>query len=203
MKTLPLLAFLLLLTSGCANIHELRYRGDAMALQYEGKEFTCELLSLSDSVMYFIPMEEDNPELLLAPGKIYAAPPYVFASGDVLGYGNHDWVYPVLGMQLLPVLMLAVEASFYNQDIESFFAWTAALSFIPALNVLILYLGTLETPRFEETLLPPKTSEFRKYARYPQGLTEEQLKLLLAVRSQTELLTLPAPPTRIYRIDTP
>jgi hypothetical protein len=190
------LTLALLFFGGCTSMFELQHTGDVIDLDYEGQDIRCELLAVSDSMMYLIPTADNKPGTGLEAGRIYAAPPYVFRSGDVQGYSNRSWLTPFLIFQVVPIIMYAIEAASYEHDN------TAAVMVLPIffgsftlLEFVLLHSATNDPPGFDRALMPEELLFLRKYARYPQGLTAEQLKLLLAVRNQTEPHPMPAPIT--------
>lgn len=192
----------LLFFGGCTSMFELQHTGDVIELDYEGQDIQCELLAVSDSMMYLIPTADNRPATGLEAGKIYAAPPYIFRSGDVQGYSNRSWLTPFLIFQVVPLIMYTIEAAYYQQD------HTTAALVLPVifgtftlLEFVLLHLESNDPPGFERVLAPEELQFLRKYTRYPQGLTAEQLTLLLAVRNQTEPHPMPAyPPGIKYRM---
>lgn len=186
------LTLALLFFGGCTSMFELQHTGDVIELDYEGQDIRCELLAVSDSMMYLIPTVENEAETLLEAGKIYAAPPYIFRSGDVQGYTNRSWLTPFLIFQVVPFIMYAIEAAVYTQN-HNTSAWTLPFfGTFTLLEFLLLHSATNDPPGFDRALAPEELQFLRKYARYPQGLTAEQLTLLLAVRNQTVPYPMPA-----------
>jgi hypothetical protein len=192
MRTAILFLILLLPPlTGCTSIFELQHTGDTIELKYEGHPIECELLAVSDSMMYLIPTSDTWAGFPVVRGMIYAAPPYIFTSGEVQRYANRDWVLPFLIGQVLPVVILSVEAGAYSANDAAFFGYMAIFGIIPAVEYLILIAATDEAPGFERPLTVAELQFYRQYARYPQGLTDEQLGLLLQIRKQSQPLTLP------------
>lgn len=185
---IPLLMFF----GGCTSMFELQHTGDVIELDYEGQDIRCELLAVSDSMMYLIPTADNKPATGLEAGKIYAAPPYIFRSGDVQGYSNRSWLTPFLIFQVVPLIMYTIEAAYYQQD-HSTAAMVLPIFFgsFTLLEFVLLHLESNEPPGFERALAPEEMQFLRKYARYPQGLTAEQLTLLLSVRQQTDPYPMP------------
>ncbi len=190
---MPFILLLLLPLGGCTSIFDLQHTGDTIELAYEGHPIECELLAVSDSMMYLIPTSDRWAGFPVARGMIYAAPPYIFTSGEVQGYANRDWVLPFLLGQALPVVLLSVEGGAYWGE-SAFFTSFAFFGLIPFVEYLILTTSTDEAPGFERPLTIGEMQLYRKYARYPQGLTAEQLELLLKVREQSQPYTLPILP---------
>lgn len=190
----PFIAILILQSLAvCTNIFELRHTGDTIDLRYEGHGIECELLAVSDSMMYLIPTSDTWAGFPVARGMIYAAPPYIFTSGEVRRYMNRDWVLPFLLAQALPVVMLTTEAAAL-WDPGAFVYVLPVLSLVPFVEVMLLISATDDPPGFDRPLTLEELQFYRKYARYPQGLTEEQLGLLLKVREQSQPYTRPILP---------
>ena len=177
----------------CTSILELRHTGDVLALQYAGEEINCELLAVTDSMLYLIPTADNDPALGLVAGMIHEAPPSLFHRGEVQGYMNRSWMTPVLLFQLVPTVMLAVEAFTYEGNDSELRFILPTLGAISMLNMWILHSGTDDAPGFTRSLMPEELPLLRRYARYPQGLTAEQLDLLLSVRNQRAARPLPVP----------
>ena len=174
-----------LILIGCSSIFELRHTGDVLELPYAGEEIHCELLAVTDSMLYLIPTADNDPALGLVAGMIYEAPPVLFPRGEVQGYMNRSWLTPVLLFQLLPTVMLTIEAFDYDKETFGLNYMLPAIGVIGMINLWVFHDGSNDPPEFTRALTPEEMQLLRRYARYPQGLTAEQLELLLSVRKQT------------------
>ena len=185
MKRIALLslALLFLISNGCTSLLDLSPGGDVVSVSYREETIRCELLTVDDSLLYYIPLESGSPRLPLMPGKIYASPPSLFSSVNVHGYANHDWVGPVVLMEVLPAVVIGIVYGVHDGSFLNGMGFTAALLAVPAVNIALLAGGTIENPGFESPG-SDQLNELRMYARYPKALTAEQMQLLLSAREQ-------------------
>ncbi|MBN1449029.1 MAG: hypothetical protein JXA28_13950 [Bacteroidetes bacterium] len=184
-------ALILLCTDGCSTLDQVTVQGETVSMLVGPVEIEAELLLLTDSAAYIIPHIARPPIQGIEPGKIYRADHSVFPQFTVEGLVNTDWVPWLLGMQVIPAILVGIEAAAYS-DANSFPAVTGIMLIPTALNALFFLGGSAaaDIPPFHRN--DPKTpvKDYIRYAHFPQGLTPEQLQLLLQAHGQTEPLSL-------------
>ena len=163
-RTLTLLAILSMALSACTTSDfTVRPTGDQCNVQLKsGKTIQGELLLVRDSLVYFI-----------SGGSVVRCQADRVLSVEVNGYSNHGWVLPVLLFEGLPPILLAAAAS--SADGADAGA-VAAVGSIPLVLTLILFeVGQPSAPKVESPVMSEERTRLRTFARFPQGLTDDQL----------------------------
>jgi hypothetical protein len=174
---------LLLAATACAPMHTLHYTGDKVTVEYAGTAIDCELLAVTDSLVYVVPSTE------AARSGVYGL--RVGAIGEI---GVHDYTDPiwlgfyVVGM-VLPTAILVPKAM--APDLIPEFRY-GILAFTTATGALLI-LGTRGNPEIAAPFNAQRLTELRNYARYPYEISPEQLTLLLRSYRQDAPLAYPTP----------
>ncbi len=174
---------LLLAAAGCAPMHTLHYTGDEVTVRYAGNAIECELLAVTDSLVYVVPAAKSGRS------GVYGLRVDAIGNIDVHGYSNSLWLGAYLYGMVLPTAIIAPGAM--NPDLipevrYSLMAYTAATG-------ALLILGTSGNPKIEAPLNAQRLSDLRRYARYPYEISAEQLTLLLRSYRQETPLAYPIP----------
>lgn len=96
----------------------------------------------------------------------------------IQGYDGSGWGAPVLLFQVLPAVLIAGAAASYS---EGSGALAVGLVFtIPAAITALLFSGSDgDTPRWNDEMSVSKIENLKKYSRYPEGMSQEELTKLL------------------------
>lgn len=105
-------------------------------------------------------------------------------SFKIEGYSNKKWILSVVLFEVVPAALLTIAASIAEADVGG----VLAISSIPAILTTSLYLGsTPASPHLTERDMLYKLKEFSKYARFPQGLNDDQLNSFMKIYGITEI----------------
>lgn len=133
-----------------------------------------EFLCFSDSALIFI-----------TSNKITAVPLQSVYEVSFERYSSHSWIVGVLLYQVLPGAVLAgVAASVENTEGS---AGVLLLGLIPAAISTVLFVTSQPQSSFDEFKTTSELKELKKFARYPGGLTQSQLKDVLKFYGQDSL----------------
>jgi len=114
---------------------------------------------------------------------IYKFPKENIQSIEIENYINYKWQGAILGFEVLPIALLFIAASSANAE-----AGGLAILLIPVfLNFVIFGASTPSPPGVEDPFQSEQLLELRKYARFPQGLNEDQLKPFLSIYNQDKI----------------
>ena len=203
MRTAHISLILLLVLCSCTTLETVHYRGETVTLSVQRWQLEAELLFLGDSCLYVIPGIETARAGGLKPGIVYSARYESLAGMEVENIANNDWGLGILLMEVAPAVLMGAAAASYSGG-ENFVAVTAACLLPAALNALLFSAGSAVTPAVDAGATPEQyRGELRRYARFPQGLTGEQLTRFLASLQQGEAIplesALPAAPKQQRR----
>jgi hypothetical protein len=177
----------LLLNSCSAPAFILKHTGDNVIIKMKNQSiYKGEFLFLKSDNFYLIPDEvhSNNP---YAPKRysVSAINLRQIESIVIEGYSDRRWGVPLLVFQATPALILAMVASSVNSDN---FAPVLGIGSIPVLLTWLLFEGsTPVSPSFNNFGEPENLEELKKYSRFPQGLTDSQIKDLLKFHDQEEI----------------
>jgi hypothetical protein len=155
----------------------LKSEGDTAIIRTEnGNEFVGELLSLQDSSVYMATRQQRAEVVRVVLKNIK----YI----KIEGYTNRGWVTPVVLFEAIPTVLLTIAAGKVNSDIGG-----ALLIFgLPTLLTYIAFeASTPAPPHMERPMAIENLEQFRKYARFPQGLTPTEFERLLQLYKQNEV----------------
>ncbi len=166
---------LLLLLSNCSpGKYTVSANGDEADVELKnGKEFSGEIVSISDTCVFFASLPAAQRELSV----LFYSLKQDIKSIKVQGYNGSGWEPWVLLFQVLPAGLLAgAAASVKGPDAVS----VGLISAIPALVTSIL-LGTSEgdTPQWNDGQPLEELESLKIYSRYPTALSEDELNRLL------------------------
>ncbi len=102
---------------------------------------------------------------------------------------SDSWATGVLFMQIIPALVLGVEASAYTGSPSCFIG--GVMLMIPgAITLLVFDSASPDPPSWSKDFGLEEIKKLKIYARMPNGINKEQLSELLALNKQTELFVL-------------
>jgi len=140
-----------------------------------GQRVRGELLSFQDRVFYILDKSEGQGRIV----KISGAD---VSSVRIKGFRNLNWIPFVIGLEVVPATVLtATQIGENNGQLNSLML----LTFLPAILTTLAFGLAKSEESFREVLIGPDLS-IRKYARFPQGLTPDQLDELLREFGQKE-----------------
>jgi hypothetical protein len=140
-----------------------------------GQRVKGELLSFQDRTFYILDKSE-------GPGRIVRISGADVASVQINSFRNSNWIPFVIGFEVLPAAVLTgTQMSTNNGDLNP----AMLLTFLPALFTTLGF-ATVESKESFEDVLIGSDLPIRKHARFPQGLTPDQLDELLRQFGQKE-----------------
>ena len=148
----------------------------------KGNQLNVELLLISDtSVVYASTSANPHDQT-----NLFYSLHSDIKSISVKGYDGSGWVTSVMLFQVLPSILFAIAAATYSQSSEGLVAGTIFL--FPAIITTVLFASSEgETPEWNDQSPVEDLNKLKIYSRYPVGLNEEQLKLLLSRYSQKQI----------------
>jgi len=170
------LSFILLsLLSDCSSGgYTVSVNGDKADVQLKsGKNFSAEIVSISDSAVFFA----STPASLIELPVLFYSLNRDIKSIEVEGYNSNGWITPVLLFQVLPVgLLTAAATSVHNTN-----AGIVGLVFmIPAVITSILFISSNgHTPQWNDKQPLEEIESLKIYSRYPRALSEDEINRLL------------------------
>lgn len=158
--------------------------GDGVTITtLDGRTHSGEFLWVDSTTVYILVVTKGKPGQ-----KVCFAPISSLKSLRVSGYSNREWTTSLLLFQVLPTIVLAVEAASYTHDKTS----GPILLILGAPTVLTWVLLEASTPPDPAVHMPfLGMDEILKYARFPKGLTDDQRLQFLQSFGQTEAEVLP------------
>lgn len=186
-KTLMLLIsgiFVFLPYFSCApQIKNLKATGDTAEVVFtDNRKLTCELLALTDSSIYVLKKGSRLPSIYY--GEIVEIDLHDLKSITIKGYANKKWVGAIIAFEAIPAVLFGIAAASAGADVGQ----AIGIMSLPVLLNFVVFSTAI--PRAPQVRFPSSTAQLRKlpkYARFPQGLTRDQLKHLLAVSKQDEI----------------
>lgn len=175
-----LVVIVLFACSACGwSDHILKPVGDTAIIKTnDGTTLTGEILILQDSVLYFLGSTVSSTKQYYTNTKIDTFPFNDIKSIEIDGYSDRSWEEPVIFFQAIPTVLFFIAASSAGVDSPG----SAFLIFgIPTgLTYLLFEASTPSSPEITSPLTIEKTTELRKYTRFPKGLSPSQLETFLA-----------------------
>jgi len=146
-----------------------------------GKEFVSEIVSIQDTLIIFA----TTPVNPLDFPNLFFEPIEEIKSITIQGYDGSGWGAPVLLFQVLPAALIAGAAASYGSGGALAIGLVCA---IPAAITALLLSGSAgETPQWNDEITVSEIENLKKYSRYPEGMSQEELSKLLKKYNQTEL----------------
>ena len=162
--------------------------GDIATIKMKtGKIHEGEFLFTKENNIYLF-LEKSLDDKRFSTSKIIAkANISEITSFKIEGYSNKKWILPVVLFEVIPALLLTIAAS----SAEANSGAVLAISSLPAIITTSLYLiSTPSPPHLTEREMLYKLKEFSKYARFPQGLNDDQLDSFMKIYGITEIKTI-------------
>ncbi len=156
-------------------------KGDKAEVELkDGKDFSGEIVSISDTSIIFATANENsntNPILfysLIKDIKHIA----------IQGYSGSGWIAPVLIFQVLPAVLLAIASSIEGSNgvgVGVIFAIPAAIT--------SLIFATTEgvTPQWDDSMPLDDIQNLKIYSRYRLGLSRTRMEFLLKMYKQKQI----------------
>ena len=142
-----------------------------------GQSVKGELLSFQEGVFYILDKSE-------GPGRIARISGADVASVRIKGFRNLKWIPFVVGLEVVPAaVLIGTYMGESNGDVDP----EMLLALLPAVLTTLIFAATRSEESFEEVLIGPDIS-IRKHARFPNGLTPDQIDELLRQSGQKEPL---------------
>lgn len=181
----PAIGLYLVILGGCTGeMFVLKPDGDRADFTLaDSTRFTAELITIDKELLYV--RLESGWDALQVPQKekIVGFPTRSVKEVHVQGYSNRNWVTPWIALEVVPTIVLSITAGVYY-DIGYALEGLFILGAVTGLNGLLLSQGTPPPPRYNNLQMQSNVSELKKYARFPQGLTPEQMDRLAATYGQ-------------------
>jgi hypothetical protein len=186
-KTLIMLIlgiFVFLYWISCApQIKDLKAIGDTAEVVFlDNQKISCEFLTLTDSSIYILKKGLKLPSIY--DGEIFEIDLHDLKSITIKGYTNKKWVGALVAFEVIPTVLFGIAAASTGADVGQAFG---IMSLPVLLNVIVF---SASTPSVPEVNIPSSADQLKtlsKYARFPQGLTEDQLKQLLENSKQDKI----------------
>jgi hypothetical protein len=139
----------------------------------DGKEYTGEIVFISDTAIFFATKPVNQREL----STLYYFLNQEIKSVEVQGYDGSGWLTSVLFFQVLPAALFVGAAA--SAEVDNPVA-VGFVSLIPAL-LTSLFLGSSqgEVPQWNDELPLKEITSLKMYSRYPLELNQEEMILLL------------------------
>lgn len=185
MKKVFILIFSFVLLVGLCSCSSGKYvvsaNGDKAEVKLNnGKEFVSEIVSIQDTAIIFatIPVNPlDFPHLFFEPIE-------EIKSITIQGYDGSGWGAPVLLFQLLPAVLIAGAAASEGSGALA----VGLVCAIPAAITALLFFGSDgDTPHWSSEIPISEIENLKKYSRYPEGMSREELSKLLMRYNLTTL----------------
>lgn len=160
------------------------YGDEATITLKNENNINCEIICFCDSSLIFTPIMKTNHGSKSQLGLFYRMKYKDIFSISIAGFNGDGWGTTVFLMQVVPAGLLAISASSVGTGALSVFA----MSCIPAILTSLFFLSSEgETPEINFYTGSPEIDKMRIYARYPQGLNDEEMKALLKKSSQMNI----------------
>ena len=182
----PAVGLYLVILGGCTGeMFVLKPDGDRADIMLDDStHITAELITV-DEERIFLRLESGWDALQVPEEeKIVGLPTRSVAQVEILGYSNKNWVTPWVALEVVPAVLLSVTVGVYNNSFEDALKGMLILGGIAGLNGLILSVSTPTPPRYANLQMRVHVDELKKYARFPQGLTPEQMSRFAATYGQ-------------------
>ncbi len=138
----------------------------------------------------FLMVDEDAVVMRMDSGQtgisddIYSFPIDKIQYIKIDNYTNYKWQGAILGFEVVPILLLFLTATVSGVGEPNHIA----ILLLPLLvNYGIFAASTPAPPGVEDPFPAEQLLELKKYSRFPQGLTEEQLQSLLSIQKQDKI----------------
>ncbi|HVO73674.1 MAG TPA: hypothetical protein VMT35_06600 [Ignavibacteriaceae bacterium] len=146
-----------------------------------GKGFEAELISISDTAVFF----ETIPDKLKENHVLFYSLLKDIKSIEVQGYSGSGWIPSVLFFQVLPVgLLCGAAASVDNSDIGA----VALIFSVPAvLTTVLLAASEGDSPKWNDQMSLEEIGSLKLYTRYQVPLSEAEISRLLKRYNQNTI----------------
>jgi len=154
-------------------------KGDiAEITRKDGYKFESELVCIQDTAIIFTTIPSNHKDF----PKLFFEPIEEIKSITIQGYDGSGWIGSVLLYQAVPAALLTVAAT----SVDSDNAGVGLILAIPALITTILFATSEgEIPQWNDELPISEIENLKKYSRYPEGMNQEVLSILLKKNNQT------------------
>lgn len=173
------LTFIIIISSCSSGNYVVSANGDKAEVKLkDGKGFVSEILAIQDTAIIFA----TTPNNTLDIPRLFFEPINEIKSIDIRGYDGSGWGSSVLLFQVLPAVLLTVTAASVSSENV-----TMGLIFaIPAAITAVLFATSEgETPQWNDETPISEIENLKKYSRYPEGISQDELSKLLKSYNQT------------------
>lgn len=173
-----ILAALWLYQLSCVVSKKVRLSPEGQGIRIDlksGPRVKGELLSFQDGQFFLLDKSE-------GPGRIVRISGADVVSVRIKSLANLNWIPFVIGLEVVPAALLN---GTYMVASEGKLPPAMLLLFLPAIFTTLGFAKVDSWESFEDVLIGPHVS-IRKYARFPQGLTPDQLDALLRQYGQKD-----------------
>lgn len=164
-----------IICTGCSTGYVVSEHGDeADAVLNNGIRFTAEIFVINDSSVIFSKLQ--HPEI----GKplMFYAYKQDIASITIKGYDGESWFPYVLIFQVIPAALLTAAYVSVNKSDDATSVAFAALA--PAFVTSLFFAGSdVPAPEWNNKSPVDKFDDLKIYAKFPEGLSDEQLEQML------------------------
>ena len=181
------LIIIIMLSSCSAPKFALKHTGDIAVVNLKSKStFSGEFLFVKDNHIYLLldESQSSNPSTVKK-YSVSSTQINQIESMTINGYSDRSWGTSILIFQVVPAFVLALVGASVDGDN---FAPVLGVGLVPVLLSWLLFEGsTPSSPSFENFIEQDNIEELKKYSRFPQGLTNNQLEELLKMHNQVEI----------------
>jgi hypothetical protein len=176
--------FVFLSWISCApQIKDLKATGDTAEIVFrDSRKISGEFLALTDSGIFVLKKGSDWPSIYY--GEIFEIDLHDLKSIAIKGYVNKEWVGALVAFEVIPAVLFGIAAASAGADVGQ----ALGIMSLPVLLNVVAF--SASTPPAPAAKFPSSTDQLKtlsKYARFPQGLTWDQLKQLLENSKQDEI----------------
>jgi hypothetical protein len=118
---------------------------------------------------------EDTLYTLYADSKVFPIPVAQIEEISVSGYSDRNWIFAVVGLQVVPPLLMGITAS--SQGFGGAWGLTGVMLIPAAIEFALFESSTPDVPVFKNPL-ENNAPALKKYARYPIELSRENINTI-------------------------
>jgi hypothetical protein len=182
--TLSCFALLLILNSCGSGSYTVSPKGDTVDIELKsGTKFTGEMIFISDTAVVFASIANDPRQT----SRLFYSLNSDINSISIQGYDGSGWATPVIIFQGVPTILFAA-AALSHMNLEGGALLLSAVLAIPTIITAILFSATEgDTPQWNRWSNTGNLESLKIYSRYPEGLNEKDLQILLDMCKQKSL----------------
>lgn len=167
-----IIILMITLSCGCSSHVFLKPNGESAHIVLKSSTtIDGEILAIQDTAIYILTTESD----LVKPRMVCARLENI-QSVEIKNFYDKSWLFPLVALEGIPTILLTIAAANAGTNAGGIFA----VFLIPTgVTFMVFEASTPSQPFFvlESAMMLKK--DLRKYARFPQGLTSDQINQLL------------------------